>query len=66
MKLKGHEIKYQFILYVFHCSGTRMISQGTDGVSRGVLNEGPLGGMPLRVFLPIDLNALERSQGLKG
>ena len=65
MKLKGCEIKYQFILYVMHCSGTRMISQGTDGVSRGVLNEGSLGGMPLRSFLPVNLNALERSQGLK-
>lgn len=46
---------------VYHVAGTRMIAQGTDGISRGALNEGVMDGKPMLSFLPLHLNALERS-----
>ena len=42
-----------------------MISQGTDGVSRGLINQGSLMGKPLRDYLPLNLSALDRSPDLK-
>lgn len=46
---------------VFHVAGTRMIAQGTDGISRGALNEGILDGRSMLSFVPIHQSALERS-----
>ena len=37
-KLRKLQMKHSFALYVIHVAGTRMIEQGTDGLSRGVLN----------------------------
>ena len=37
---KGLEIKHRCLLHVIHCAGTKMISQGKDGVSRGELKKG--------------------------
>eukprot|EP00980_Cylindrotheca_fusiformis_P017245 scaffold5326_cov80-Cylindrotheca_fusiformis.AAC.1 len=54
------EMTYGFVALVVHCAGTRMIAQGTDGLSRGGLNEGVMGGKPMTSFLPLHLNAFER------
>ncbi len=35
--LRKAEMKYGFTLHVVHVAGTRMIAQGTDGLSRGSL-----------------------------
>eukprot|EP00980_Cylindrotheca_fusiformis_P008541 scaffold1809_cov107-Cylindrotheca_fusiformis.AAC.5 len=59
------EMKYGFVALVVHCAGTRMIAQGTDGLSRGGLNEGVMGGEPMSSFLPLHLTAFERSPELK-
>ena len=50
---------------VSHVNGTIMISQGTDGVSRGSLKEGFLLGESMLNFCPWHLNALEREPALE-
>jgi hypothetical protein len=42
-----------------------MIAQGTDGLSRGNLTAGVMAGKAMTSFIPIHVNALERSAGLK-
>ena len=42
-----------------------MIAQGTDGISRGSLNEGVMDGQAMFNFIPIHLSAFERSGNLK-
>jgi hypothetical protein len=48
-------------IIVSHVAGTRMIAQGTDGVSRGLLTEGVNAGLDMLSFVPLHLNAIERS-----
>ena len=59
-------MKFGFALYVIHVTGTRMIAQGMDGLSRGVLNRGALASGSIRLYGPINLTALERSETLEG
>ena len=42
-----------------------MISQGTDGLSRGDLSEGVMRGKRMLSFVPLHLSALERSYELQ-
>jgi hypothetical protein len=49
---------------VSHVSGKRMIAQGTDGVSRGLLNEGVTTGLDMLSFIPLHLTAIERQPKL--
>ena len=42
LQIKRIQFKYKFVLHVAPYSGTRMTLQGTDGVSRGILNPGLL------------------------
>jgi hypothetical protein len=51
-------------IHIIHVAGKRMIVQGTDGLSRGVLSEGVMGGDDMSAFIPLHKNALERSEGL--
>jgi hypothetical protein len=46
---------------VSHVAGTRMIAQGTDGVSRGLFTEGVNAGLNMLSFVPLHLNAIERN-----
>ena len=48
-------------VYFIHVAGTRMIDQGADGLSRGNLTEGVMGGKSMEFFVPIHLGAIERS-----
>jgi hypothetical protein len=48
-------------LHVIHVAGTRMIQQGTDGLSRGSLTEGVFGTQPMSLHIPLHLDALTRS-----
>jgi hypothetical protein len=48
-------------IIVSHVSGKRMIAQGTDGVSRGLLNEGVTTGLDMLSFIPLHLNSIERN-----
>jgi hypothetical protein len=53
-----------FTLHVVHIAGTRMIAQGTDGLSRGILLEGVVRGKDMLSFVNIARTALERHPGL--
>jgi len=48
-------------LHMIHIAGSRMISQGTDGLSRGNVNSGVMTGLPILQFVPLHLSALQRS-----
>ena len=50
-----------FTLNVYHIAGTRMISCGVDGLSRGDKSEGIARGISVLKFIPIHLTAAERS-----
>jgi hypothetical protein len=47
-------------LHIIHVAGRRMISQGTDGLSRGLTNDGVMAGLSMLNFVPLHLNAIER------
>lgn len=47
-----------------HVAGTRMIAEGGDGVSRGLLNKGAMAGKDILLFIPLHLTALEHSPDL--
>jgi hypothetical protein len=52
-------------IIVLHVSGKRMIAQGTDGVSCGLLNEGVTTGLDMLAFIPLHLTAIERNPSVK-
>ena len=64
-KLRKSQMKHGFVLHVMHVAGTRMIAQGTDGLSRGVLNKGALATGSIKLHVLLNLTALERSSGLE-
>jgi hypothetical protein len=64
LQLKHLELEFGFMLHVIHVSGRRMISQGTDGLSRGDVTTGVLQGQPMLSFAPLHLSATQRSPGL--
>jgi hypothetical protein len=60
-------MQYDLILHVVHVSGRRIISQGTDGLSRAVHSEGVMKGTQgMEKFMPLHLDPLVRSPTLKG
>ena len=58
------EVKYQCKMWVCHVSGKRMQAQGTDGISRGCLEDGVMTGLLMESFLPFHDSALQRSESL--
>jgi hypothetical protein len=60
VKLKRLELEVGFSLFVVHVAGTRIIAQGTDGLSRGVLLEGVMIGNDMLHFVPLAQGAVER------
>jgi hypothetical protein len=63
-RIKLLEMTKRTRVHVIHVSGKRMIVQGTDGLSRGMLSEGVMGGDDMTSFVPLHKTALERSEGL--
>lgn len=59
---KFHILKmtYGFSILMVHGSGKRMIAQGTDGISCGVLNKGVMSGKNMMDFLPLHLPPSKR------
>ena len=66
VRLKLVEMKYGIKVWVTHVAGTRMQSQGTDGVSRGNMRLGVTAGKDMIEFCPWAKNPLEASPILKG
>jgi len=64
LRLRTIEMQGLVQLQVIHVAGTRMISQGTDGLSRGCLIEGVMTGTPMLDFIPLHLSALDRQPTL--
>ncbi len=64
LRLSKAEMKYRFSLHVVHVAGTRMIAQGTDGLSRGIMLEGLVCGNDMLSFVDLSKTALERHQGV--
>jgi hypothetical protein len=53
IQLKAMSARHELKLHIFRVAGTRMIAQGTDGVSRGVLAQGVMAGESMLSFIPI-------------
>ena len=64
--IRYHQLQstYGIVIFTSHVSGKRMIAQGTDGLSRGLLNEGVMGGESFFAFVPFNLSAAHRSPSL--
>ena len=66
LELRELEMNCRTRIHFVHVAGTRMIAQGSDGLSRGNLSEGVMRGMAMESFIPLNESALERSSALKG
>jgi hypothetical protein len=64
IRLRAIETKHSIRMIVSHVAGVRMIAEGGDGVSRGILNEGVMAGENMLKFIPLNLSAIERSPAL--
>lgn len=60
LRLRQIEMTGLVRLHMVHVPGTRMITQGTDGLSRGDLTEGVMTGQSILEFIPLNKSALER------
>ncbi len=60
LQFRKAEVRYGFTLHVVHVAGTRMIAQGTDGLSRGILLEGVVRGEDMLSFVDLLRSAMER------
>ena len=65
MKLRELEMRACCKVNIIHVAGTRMIEQGSDGLSRGNFTEGSMRGESILNFIPLSESALERSEGLE-
>ena len=52
-------------LYLVNMVGTRMISQGSDGLSRGDMLEGVMNGEDMLYVVPLHKSALEKQPNLE-
>ena len=64
LRLWSLEMKHKCTLHLIHVAGTRMIAQGTDGISRGDMMEGVLQGDDMLEHIPLALPPCERSATL--
>jgi hypothetical protein len=60
LRLRKTELEYDFTLHMVHVAGTRMIAQGTDGLSRGIFLEGVMRGEDMLAFVDLSQTAVER------
>jgi hypothetical protein len=64
LRLRMLQLKHGAKIHLIHVAGTRMISQGTDGISRGNLLEGVMAGKEMISFVPISQTICERSPSM--
>jgi hypothetical protein len=65
VRLRKLEFHTGCLIHLIHVAGTRMISQGTDGLSRGDTGEGVMKGQAMLSFVPLHLSCVTRSPSLK-
>ena len=64
LRLREIQMQRDVHCHIVHVAGTRMIAQGTDGLSRGDLDQGVFGGRGMTEFVPLHLGTCERSPGI--
>lgn len=64
IRLRSLELRHSLRIHVSHVSGKRMIAEGADGVSRGILNEGVMSGHAMLEYICPHKGAHERSPSL--
>jgi hypothetical protein len=64
LHLRKLEMHASLRLHVIHVAGTRMIHQGTDGLSRGLLTDGVFASDPMHMHVPLHLAAHDWSSTL--
>jgi hypothetical protein len=64
LRLRTLEMTSSLRLHVVHVAGTRMIQQGTDGLSRGLLTDGVLAQGHMLWHVPLHLAAHSRQPAL--
>lgn len=62
--LRKLEMITGMLLHIPHVSGKRMITQGTDGLSRGDHSAGAMTGQSLATFVPLHLGVFDCSPAL--
>ena len=65
LRLRKLEFRSGIKIHFIHVSGSRMIVQGTDGLSRGDTCEGVMQGHQMLNFVPLHQTAVERSPQVK-
>jgi len=60
LRMRRLQMHDKTILHVTHVAGRRMIAQGTDGLSRGQMSDGAMGGADFLTFVPLHLSAVDR------
>jgi len=64
LRLRQFEMSGQLRLHVVHVSGTRMVAQGTDGLSRLDYTSGVMSGANMLDYIPLHLSALDQSPSI--
>jgi len=64
LRLRQLEMHGGLLLQVMHIAGTRMMAQGTDGLSRGDVCESVMAGQAMLHYIPLHLSALDRQPRL--
>ena len=59
LKLRGLKMAYGMTIHVIQVSCKRMIAQGTDGCSQGLLMEGVMTGQDMLLFVDLSRTAIE-------
>jgi hypothetical protein len=65
LRLKELELDYNLHLHIVHVSGKRMITEGTDGLSRADHGKGVKLGKDIRCYIPLHLSPIEREPKIK-
>jgi hypothetical protein len=64
LRLHALEMKGELFIHLIWVAGTRMIEQGTDGISRGDLVSGVMSGRSMLDFIPISQGVYQRAPEL--
>ncbi len=65
LQLRKLEMAAECRIFLIHVAGTRMIAQGTDGLSRGDQNAGVMMGVDMLDYILLHRTAVERSPSVE-
>jgi hypothetical protein len=64
LRLRTIDMDGQLKIHLTHVTGTRMIHQGTDSLSRGNYTDGVMMGQPMLSFVPLNRSVFDQSPPL--